>query len=337
MIDISYVILTLVAVLNLATPLLIAATGEAVVEKSGALNLGLEGMMLVGALAAYISGSMIDIESCELKNFDESICLLGTASLPIARFFLTICIAGLAGALMSIIFATLVLGFKANQVATGLGITILGLTLTNSLGAGAGDIRVGNIESIVPDFLIDMHLIGPLFSINIMVPIAFLGTILTGVVLSSTRLGITIRAVGENHSSAHTLGYPVNKVRFWCILFGGMMAGIAGGYISMIQIGAPIWREGITSGAGWLALALVLFGSWRPNRIALGALLFGITMALELRLQNITGLPDWVVPLFLPSLPYLIPIIVLVFISLDTDRNRQNKPGCLGKIFHAND
>ena len=329
----AYLVLTLVSVLNFATPLLLAATGELVVEKSGVLNLGVEGMMIVGAMTAYFVGAHIDLEVCTVPHFSGVGCLVGTSSIPMERFAIVVLTRGLAGMALSFLFALLVLGFRSNQVATGLGLTLLGLTLTNALGSGSGDLKVGRVDTLLGTQASDWGIWGPLLNMNPMVWLTIILCLTVGWILTHTLLGLIIRAVGENHDSAHTLGLPVQWVRLGAIVFGGLCAGMAGAYISMIQIGAPLWKEGITAGAGWLALALILFATWRAERVVLGALIFGFTLALELRLQTLAGLPSWFVPWLLPSLPYLIPIIVLTLISLDARVIRRNAPASLGKLF----
>ena len=249
------------------------------------------------------------------------------------RFAIVVLTGGLAGMALSFLFALLVLGFRSNQVATGLGLTLLGLTLTNALGSGSGDLKVGRVDTLLGTQASDWGIWGPLLNMNPMVWLTIILCLTVGWILTHTRLGLIIRAVGENHDSAHTLGLPVQWVRLGAIVFGGLCAGMAGAYISMIQIGAPLWKEGITAGAGWLALALILFATWRAERVVLGALIFGFTLALELRLQTLAGLPSWFVPWLLPSLPYLIPIIVLTLISLDARVIRRNAPASLGKLF----
>ena len=331
--DFAFLILLAVAALKLATPLLLAATGELVVEKSGVLNLGIEGMMLIGALTAFFVGAAVDVESCQDYSDLLNMCLIGSNSLPLANYLVTVVVGGLAGAVLAALFGMLVLVFRSNQVATGLGLTILGLTLTNSLSSGTGDLSVGQVQHYLPASWTEAPVIGPFFTLDILVPFAFVMIFAVLFVLNRTRVGLIIRAVGENHDSAFTLGHNVQLVRFCCVLFGGCMAGVAGAYISMIQIGAPTWREGITAGAGWLALALILFGTWRPMRVLAGALLFGLALSLEIRLQVFSWLPGWVVSFLLPILPYLIPIIVLTLISADATMIRRNAPASLGKSF----
>ena len=327
--DLSFIVSIVLDVLNFATPLLLAATGILIVEKSGVLNLGVEGMMIVGALAAYMVGALL--ASCGTLGFDGRTCLLDPL-LGRWAFLIALAVAGLAGALLAALFGVLVLFLRANQVATGLGLTILGLSLTNAIGSQGLDITGTPLQGFVPDAWRQAPGLLRLASLNIMTLLALLILPLTLWVLTRTRGGLILRAVGENHDSAFTLGYPILRIRLLAILFGGFMSGVAGGYMSLALIG-PSWREGVTNGYGWLALALILFGTWRPLRVLLGGVLFGLTISLGPRLQNAGGLPDWFVPLFLPILPYLVPVIVLTLISFDALMIRRNAPGSLGKTF----
>ena len=327
--DLTFLISMMLDVLNFATPLLLAATGILIVEKSGVLNLGVEGMMIVGALGAYIAGGLM--ASCGTMGFDGKTCLLDPL-LGRWAFLAAMLIAGLVGALLSVLFGFLVLVMRANQIATGLGLTILGLSLTNALGNQGIDLTGTPLQGFVPDSWRQSDGILRLFSLNIMTLLALAAMPLALLFLRRTRAGLVLRAVGENHDSAFTLGYPILRIRFLAIVFGGFMCGMAGGYMSLALIG-PFWKEGVTNGYGWLALALILFGTWRPLRVLLGGILFGLTISLGPRLQNVAGLPEWFVPLFLPILPYLVPIVVLALISFDATMIRRNAPGSLGKTF----
>jgi len=243
-------VLLIASLMVSATPILLAAIGEAVVEKSGVLNLGVEGMMIVGAVVGFITA----------VNTENP--LLG---------FLT---AAIAGALLSTIFATLVLYFKSNQVATGLGLTLVGLGVSALLGKPYEGIKSPTIKSFEIPMLSDIPVLGPmLFSHDLMVYISILIVALVWYTLKYTRFGLILRAVGENHDAAHALGYKVIRIRFMAIMFGGACAGLGGAYISLARV--PQWTEGMTAGAGWIALAIVVFASWKPWRTLVGAYLFG--------------------------------------------------------------
>ena len=286
-----------------ATPLIFAAVGELVVEKSGSLNLGVEGMMIVGAICGFATA------------VETGSPLLGFAA------------AAVGGALLSLLFAFLTQVALANQVASGLALTLFGLGLSALLGQSYVGIKPPRLEDINFGPLADIPVIGPIvFTHDI---ILYLGLVLVAgvwAVLKFTRAGLVLRAVGESHDAAHALGYKVKRIRTLAILFGGACAGLGGAYISLIRV--PQWTEGMTAGAGWIALALVVFASWKPWRLLLGAYLFGGITQLQLNLQG-AGVA---IPVeYLAMSPYLITIVVLVILSRDTSA----APACLGRTFHA--
>ncbi|MDQ3558696.1 MAG: ABC transporter permease, partial [Pseudomonadota bacterium] len=295
----------ILTVITAATPLLLAAIGELVVERSGVLNLGVEGMMVMGAVAGFA-----------LTNTTGST-LLGIAG-------------GLvAGALVSLVFAFVTQTLVANQVASGLALTLFGLGLSGLLGesfVGTPGIKLPSLD--IPG-LSDLPFVGPiLFGQDILVYVSFALVAFVSWMLFRTRAGLIIRAVGDNHGSAHALGYPVILVRYLTILFGGACAGLGGAYLSVAY--TPLWGENMTSGRGWIALALVVFASWIPYRVAIGAYLFGLVSILQLHAQPLgLGVPSQ----FLSMLPYLVTILVLVIISLNRRTTRLNSPACLGRPF----
>ena len=294
----------ILSVLAASTPLLIAATGELVTERSGVLNLGVEGMMIVGAACgfggAWLSGSI----------FIGALCGV------------------VAGTLLSLIFAMMTLGLAVNQVASGLALTILGRGVANLIGASfVGLKRTGAPHLYIPG-LSDLPLVGKLvFGQDYFV---YAGLLLTGGVaywLMRTRAGLTLRAVGDNHSSGHSLGVPVRSIRLLAVLFGGGCAGLAGSYLSLAY--TPFWSPDMTAGRGWISLALVVFASWKPWRAYAGALLFGGVTVLQLVFQT-WGVP--IPPQFLSSLPYLTTIAVLVILSI-RDMRGASAPASLGVAF----
>ena len=299
--------LLLASLMVAATPIILAAIGELVVEKSGVLNLGVEGMMITGA----ICGFAIAVQ---------------TGS-PIVGFLA----AAVGGALLSLIFGVLTQYLMSNQVATGLALTLFGLGLSSLLGQGYIGIKPPAIDKLNFGPLSDIPGIGPvLFNHDAMVYVALLLTLATWVVLKYTRAGLVLRAVGENHDAAHALGYKVIRIRLLAIMFGGAMAGMGGAYLSLIRV--PQWTEGMTAGAGWIALAIVVFGSWKPFRVLLGAYLFGGVTVLQLNLQA-AGLA---IPVeYLSMSPYLITILVLVIMSSGKSRAALAAPASLGQPFHA--
>lgn len=288
-------------------PLLFAAIGELVAEKSGMLNLGVEGMMATGAAAGFVA-----------------VTLSGSHAVGFATG------AG-AGALLSLVYAVLTTLFLANQVAAGLAIGILGLGVSAAIGKRYEGTTVDALEKIDFGPLSDMPLIGPaFFDHDIMVYAVIVAAVATGIVLTKTRLGLIIRAVGESPDSAHALGYPVIAIRAACVVFGGAMAGIGGAYLSTAY--TPLWAEGMVAGHGWIVVALIVFGSWMIGRIAFGAYLFGAVSLLELSIQ---GLGVNVPSQLLSASPYLITIIVLAIISRNPALIRLNSPMSLGLPFRA--
>jgi len=297
-------VLLIASLMVSATPILLAATGELVVEKSGVLNLGVEGMMIVGAVVGFITAVTVESPA------------LGFAT------------AAIAGALLSLIFAILVLYFKSNQVATGLGLTLVGLGISALLGKPYEGIKSPSLESLDIPLLSDLPVVGRmLFSHDAMVYISVLIVLLVWYTLKHTRLGLILRAVGENHDAAHALGYKVIHIRMFAIMFGGACAGLGGAYISLARV--PQWTEGMTAGAGWIALAIVVFASWKPWRALVGAYLFGGITVLQLNLQA-AGVA---IPVeYLSMSPFLITIAVLVIISA---KGNHGAPASLGRLFHA--
>lgn len=295
--------LLLASLLVAATPILIAAVGELVVERAGVLNLGVEGMMITGAVCGFI----VTIE---------------TGS-PLLGFLA----ASLGGALLSLLFALLTQFALANQVASGLALTLFGLGLSALMGQSYIGLKPPTVPKLDLPVLSDMPFIGPaLLSHDAIVYFGFALVAAVWAALKFTRAGLILRAVGENHNAAHALGYKVVRIRVLAILFGGACAGLGGAFISLVRV--PQWTEGMTAGAGWIALALVVFASWKPWRVLLGAWLFGGVTVLQLNLQA-AGLA---IPVeYLSMSPYLITILVLVIMSADKSR----APGSLGRPFHA--
>ena len=343
-----------------ATPLVLAALGELVVEKSGVLNLGVEGMMIVGAVIGFI----LAVET-------------GT---PLAGFLL----AALAGAALALIFGFLTQVLLSNQVATGLALTLFGLGLAALLGQRYTGIRPPQTARLDIPVLSDLPVVGPLlFSYDWIVYFALALVAAVWWFLNRTRSGLVLRAVGENHDAAHALGYRVVAIRLAAIAFGGACAGLGGAYLSLVRV--PSWSEGMTAGIGWIALAIVVFASWKPARVILGAWLFGGVTILQINIQaanlNVLGilalvlvavaiglilfnlraltrhrviqacffgalaLLAWAMALtwpdfrldsaYLSMTPYLTTIVVLVAISGDRTRAALNAPASLGRVFHA--
>ncbi len=269
-------------ILIATTPLVFAGIGELVTEKSGVLNLGVEGMMLVGAVTAFVT---LVITGNYILAFTFSI---------------------LSGVIMSSLFAFLVLILMSNQIATGLALTIFGIGLSSMIGKN----YIGTpIEGLSPWFFV-------IFSFVIVFFISYF--------FYKTKAGLILRAVGESHNSAHALGYGVLKIRFCSIIFGGAMCALAGSYMSICY--APMWQENMTAGRGWIALALVVFATWKPGRILIGAYIFGGVSILQMNFQA------WGLSLpgqFFNMAPYLATLIVLVLISSNRLRVKLSAPASL--------
>ena len=297
-------VLLIASLMVSATPILLAAMGEMVVEKSGVLNLGVEGMMITGAITGFAIA-------------------VNTGS-PALGF-----IAAAAGAAMlALAFGILTQFLLSNQVATGLGLTLVGLGLSSLIGKPYEGIKSPTLPRLDLGPLSDIPVLGRmLFSHDIMVYFSLALVAAVWAVLKFTRAGLVLRAVGESHDAAHALGYKVVRVRLLAILFGGACAGLGGAYLSLVRV--PQWTEGMTAGAGWIALAIVVFASWRAGRVLVGAYLFGGITVLQLNLQAAGAQVP--VPLLSAS-PYLITILVLVIISV---RGVHGAPASLGRPFHA--
>jgi ABC-type uncharacterized transport system permease subunit len=295
----------MLSVIAASTPLLLAAAGELVAERSGVLNLGLEGMMIMGAACAfagtYVSDSVVVGALCGV----------------------------FAGAAMSAIFAIFTLGLAVNQVASGLALTILGTGLSGLIGAGFVGQRITPAPQLQLPVLTDLPLVGRiLFGQDAFVYLSVALVIGIWLFLYRSRAGLVLRAVGDNHTSAHALGYPVLKIRALAVLFGGGCAGLAGAFLPLAY--TPFFIPGMTAGRGWIALALVVFASWRPGRLVAGAYLFGAVSILQLHAQALgLGIPSQL----MSSLPYLATVVVLVLISRTRGIAGSAAPASLGVVF----
>jgi simple sugar transport system permease protein len=295
----------ILTVTTASTPLLLAASGELVVERSGVLNLGIEGMMIMGAACgfagAYLSGSTLIGALCGI----------------------------VAGAALSAVFAFLTLGLAVNQVAAGLALTILGVGLSGLIGAGFVGEQIVQAPRLYLPILTDLPVIGRiLFGEDAFVYVSIALIVAIWLFLYRTRAGLILRAVGDNHTSAHALGYPVLRIRTLAVLFGGACAGLGGAFLSLSY--TPFFIPGMTAGRGWIALALVVFASWRPGRLVIGAYLFGAVSILGLALQPLQlGVPQQL----MNALPYLATVIVLVLISRTRGTAGSAAPASLGLVF----
>ena len=291
-----------------SVPLIFAAIGELVVERSGVLNLGVEGMMIVGALLGFV------------------------VQFHTGSPFLAVLAALLGGMAIASIFAFLTQFLLTNQVATGLALTLFGLGFSAFVGRGYTEETIQLITSVHIPILSDIPYVGPLlFSYNPLVYLSFFMVYLVWWFLFKTKQGLVLRAIGDNHDAAHAIGHKVIRYRVMAILFGGAMAGIGGAFLSLVQV--PIWGEDMTAGRGWIALGLVVFSSWQPFRVIFGAILFGGITILQLHAQ---GFDIRISAQYLSMLPYLATIIILVSLRMRL-KNKTNRtvPNCLGRIFHS--
>src|SRR6266576_1451170 len=294
----------LLTIITASTPLLLAASGELVVERAGVLNLGVEGMMIVGAACgfagAYLTGSIAVGALCGI----------------------------LGGMALSGVFAALTLGLAANQVASGLALTILGVGLSGLIGAGYVGQKIEGAAHLYIPYVTDIPVMGKvIFGENAFVYFSIALIVGIWYFLYRTRSGLILRAVGDNHASAHALGYPVLRIRALAVLFGGACAGLGGAYLPLAY--TPFFIPGMTAGRGWIALALVVFASWLPFRLMIGAYLFGGITILQLHAQGWgVGVPSQ----FMSALPYLATVIVLVLISR-ARTGGSTAPAALGTVF----
>jgi general nucleoside transport system permease protein len=289
-----------------ATPLTYAALGELVTERAGVLNLGVEGMMLVGAMSGFAVGTL-------------------TGSLWLAYLA-----AAFAGAMIALLFGVLTLSLQTNQVATGLALTLFGIGLSAFVGRSFVGMPIGRVPLLHIPLLSDLPVLGRLlFSYDLPVYCSIVLCALITWLLNRTRTGLRLRAVGEQPRAAHALGESVTGIRYLAVLFGGAMSGIAGAYLSTAI--TPMWAEGMSAGRGWIALALVVFGTWRPWRVLGGAYLFGTVTVLQLYAQ---GLGIHIPSEFLSMLPYVATIVVLVVICRDGRTILLNRPASLGQSYH---
>ncbi|MEB3753521.1 ABC transporter permease [Acinetobacter sp. MD2(2019)] len=303
MLEVTAILATTVAA---ATPLIFAGLGELVAERTGVINLGVEGMMLVGAIAGFAFSTQFEL---------SVLSALGVGAI--------------AGMLMALIFAFFSLSLSTNQSACGLALTIFGMGLSSFIGQNYVSQGLPGLSAMNIPLLSQIPFIGPVFfQQNYVVYLSFLAFVLVWWVLAKTRLGLLLKAVGESPESAHAMGYNVLGIRYAAVLFGGAMAGVAGAFLSTVY--TPMWIENMVAGRGWIAIALVVFATWKPTRLMLGAYLFGGVTILQLHAQAL-GLN---VPTeFLAALPYVATIVVLVVISRDKKVLKMNLPASLGKTF----
>lgn len=298
--------LLIASTLASGTPLAIAGLGLLINEKSGVLNLGAEGIMLVAAIAGFAAA--------HASGSDALAFVAGAAG----------------GAALAAAFGVLVIWLNTNQYATGLAVSLFGYGFSAFVGIGYVGQKLAERTPFEVPGLAQIPFIGPaLFRHHPMVYIAIALVALAMWFLYRSRAGLVLRAVGESPESAHALGYPVRWIRLAAVMAGGALCGVAGAFLSVVY--APLWVEGLVAGRGWIALALTPFATWRPLRVLLGAYLFGgVTMA-QFALQ---GAGVEISSQLLAMLPYLATIVVLAVISRNPTWIRINMPASLGRPFH---
>ena len=297
--------LLVAATLNAGTVLAIAGLGLLINERSGIVNLGAEGLMLVAAIAGFATA---------VHTGSDALAFAAGAG---------------AGALLAAAFGVLVIWLNTNQYATGLALSLFGGGFSAFVGIGYVQGKLGERAAYHVPVLADLPFFGPaLFRHHPMVYAAIALAVGLAWFLYRSRAGLVLRAVGESPESAHALGYPVRRIRLLAVVVGGALCGVAGAYLSVIY--SPLWVEGMVAGKGWIALALTTFATWRPARVLLGAYLFGGVTMLQFHLQ---GQGVDIASQFLSMLPYLATIVVLVAISRNPTWIRVNMPASLGKPF----
>lgn len=289
------------------TPLILVALGLLINERAGVLNLGAEGMMAMGAVAAFA-----------VAHHSGNPWLGALAGMG-------------AGMALALVFGVLALTLQANQVAAGLALAIFGVGLSAFVGKPYESVALPAVPPVRIPGLADIPVIGgALFGQQLLVYLSWALFAAVLWFLTRSRAGLVLRAIGESPASAHAIGYPVIRIRYLAVLAGGALAGSGGAFLSVFY--TPTWAEGMVAGRGWIALALVVFASWRPLRVMLGAYLFGGVMILQLFVQG-SGLQLDFPAQFLSALPYLATIAVLVLISRDANAIRLNSPVSLGHPF----
>ncbi|MEG6523524.1 ABC transporter permease [Desulfotomaculum sp. 1211_IL3151] len=302
----EFLITILATAITAGTPILYAALGEVLTERSGIINLGVEGMMLVGAVCGFVFA---------IKTNDP---------------WLGVFAAMLGGGAMALIHAFLTVTLQANQIVSGLALTLFGTGLSGFLGKSYIGIPVENpFKPVELGFLSDIPIIGAIFfQHDYLVYITYLLVPILWFLVYKTKPGLNLRAVGENPAAADSLGVSVYKIRYIYVILGGMLAGVGGAYLSLAY--APSWLENMTAGRGWIAVALVIFATWNPLRAMFGSYIFGGIDALGFRAQAMgVMIPSF----FLKMLPYLFTILVLIIVTRKAMANRVGAPGALGLSY----
>ena len=308
----AVLVVVLASAVTYGTPLLFAALGELITERSGVLNLGVEGMMLVGAVMGFWA-------------------VQRTGSLLAA-----VAVAAVAGAAMALVHAFLVVTLRANQIVSGLALVIFagasGLSsyLGNTLNLADQPAR-NAFGAVFPKSWQNAQFVGPiLFKQSALVYASWILVVLVGLYLNRTRFGLNVRAVGESPAAADAMGINVSVYRYVHTLIGGAFAGVGGACFTLWI--TPQWVDGITAGAGWIAIALVIFAFWRPALCLVGAYLFGAFSGIPFAFQA-RGILKSIPPELFQSLPYVMTVVVLVAVSSAGAKRRLGAPAALGTPY----
>ncbi len=303
----DWMIIVLHAAIGVSTPLLLAGMGELLTEKSGVLNLGVEGIMLIGCVVAFIVAVLV------------------------GDIFVACVVAVLSGCGMALLFSLFTIFGQVNQVVTGLSLTILGVGLSAFIGLAYIGVPLEGLGVWEIPLLASIPVVGPIFfTHDVIVYCSFCLVLGLHYFFYYTRWGLVLRAVGENHTASHALGYRVVTVRLLATVLGGGMIALAGAYLSLVH--TPLWSENMTAGRGWIALALVAFSGWQPYRLVLGAWLFGLIGTGQLFLQGV-GWFNYVPTEFIAMLPYVATIVALMVMSNRKTHHLSGAPACLGRTF----
>lgn len=302
----EFIILTLVASVKMGTPLLFGTMGGIINERSGVVNLGIDGLMLVGALTAFVVK----------LHYDST--------------WLAVLAAAVASAIVSLAHAVVCISLRANQIASGLALGLLGVGLSGLFGSPFVGKSIISLPDIHIPLLSSIPLFGRvLFQQDVLVYFSFLCVAVTWYVLFYTRTGLNLRSTGEAPEVADSIGISVSRYRYAAVLAGGLLVGVGGAYFPLVL--TSFWVDNLTAGRGWIAVALIIFAFWHPGKALLGAYLFGAALALELRLQTL-GLKAS--PYILEMFPYILTIIVLTLATIRYNiKGVSQMPTALGLNF----
>ncbi|MGV8121901.1 MAG: ABC transporter permease [Candidatus Xenobiia bacterium LiM19] len=309
------------AAIRAGTPILLATLGEIIAERAGVQNVGLEGMMLAGALSGFVTYRSLLLHPwfCSASEVGTQWCLLGG-----------VIVAMLCGGILALAHAFLSITARANQVVSGLAITIFGAGVTSFIGKVFVGIPATGFPNVPIPLLSAIPVIGPgFFSHNVLVYVSYLLVPLIWFYFFRTKAGLHLRSIGENPRAADVMGINVTYARYCAVVKGGMLCGLAGAYLSLAY--TPGWTDQMSGGRGWIAIAIVIFSGWNPLMAAFGAYLFGGISGIQMRIQAAGAL----VPTnLLLMLPYIFTIVVLIISTRGIMRRIVSPPAALGLPYN---